>query len=149
MDPAYAAMFAALAGSLVGGLTSFLTVWFQQRAQHQERWLESDQSRRLALYGGFIREASRLYGDALTHEKDEVSDLVTLFSAVNEMRLFASPSVITAADIAIDSIVNAYLEPNVPMHMIAHMANDGNLNPLAGFADACREEIRTLRLLKD
>ena len=33
MNPAYVSAFAALAGAIIGGLTSFATSWFTQQAQ--------------------------------------------------------------------------------------------------------------------
>lgn len=141
MEPAYAAMFAALAGSLIGGLTSFSTVWFQQRAQHGERKTEADRLRREALYAEFIREASRLYGDAMTHEKDDVTDLAGLYAAVNQMRLFATPAVIESAERTIDDIVKTYLTANVPLHAMARFAEAGGMRPMNAFAAACRREL--------
>ncbi len=44
----------------------------------REKALSSDLRRREILYTSFINEASRLFGDALSHTKDDVCDLVNL-----------------------------------------------------------------------
>ena len=74
MDAAYISAFAALAGSLIGGLTSLATSWLGQRAQEKARELARDKRQREELYGRFIDGASRLYIDALG--RDETNTLV-------------------------------------------------------------------------
>jgi hypothetical protein len=56
MDAGYISGMAALAGSAIGALASAFADAATQRAQ--------DRARCEALYGEFIREASRLFGDA-------------------------------------------------------------------------------------
>ena len=88
---------AALAGALIGGLaslgSSWLTQWVQLRARDRER----DRARREALFSDFINEASRLYGDALSHEKDDVVDMVRLYALVARIRLISSIGVVASA----------------------------------------------------
>jgi hypothetical protein len=57
---------------------------------------QAQRAKRESLHGDFVAEASRLYGDALSHEKDDVTDLVPLYALVAKMRLFASRDVINA-----------------------------------------------------
>ena len=64
MDPAYISAFAALAGAIIGGLTSFGTSWFTQRAQLRTAHREGERAKLEALYNDFIAEAARLYGDS-------------------------------------------------------------------------------------
>ncbi|MFN6981065.1 MAG: hypothetical protein ACK4NU_03975 [Brevundimonas sp.] len=144
MDPAYASTFAALFGSIIGGSTSFLTTWLTQRAQRRDHFTEADSLRRQALYGEFIKEASRLYADALNHEKDDVTDLVTLNAAINQMRILSSTAVIDAAEEALEKIIAAYLAPNIPLHALPPRVQACGMNPLQAFADACRAEMSAL-----
>ena len=64
MNPAYLSAFAALAGSLIGGLTTILSTWLTQHAQSRAQHVAQDLSTRQELYKNFIEEASRLYADA-------------------------------------------------------------------------------------
>jgi len=75
MDAAYLSACAALAGSAVGGFTSFAASWQSQRVQVRAQQLSYDKSRRQELYRDFINEASRLHADSLVHDKVAISDL--------------------------------------------------------------------------
>jgi hypothetical protein len=63
MDAAYISAVAALAGSAIGALASFVTTWLTQHAQQRATRLAQEMSRRERLYGEFIDEASRLLAD--------------------------------------------------------------------------------------
>ena len=69
MNPAYISALAALAGSIIGGLTSLATSWLAQRTQATAKELTRNRRRREKLYRTFIEEASRLYIDALGHDE--------------------------------------------------------------------------------
>ena len=62
MNTAYVSAFAALAGSLIGGLTTFAAAWVTQRQQANVQWLLQEKTRRQELYQQFIEEASKLCG---------------------------------------------------------------------------------------
>ena len=78
MDSAYVPVLAAFGGSAVGGLTSLVATWVTQRRKDSARRLAQERSRRQKLYKEFIEEASKLYADALVHDKSEVSTLVDM-----------------------------------------------------------------------
>jgi hypothetical protein len=54
MDIAYLSTLSALAGSVVGGLTSGVATWLSQRAQARESQLAREMARRDDLYKEFI-----------------------------------------------------------------------------------------------
>jgi hypothetical protein len=54
MDVAYVSALSALAGSVVGGLTSGFTTWLSQRAQARAGRLAHEMSRREELFKDFI-----------------------------------------------------------------------------------------------
>ena len=141
MDAAYVSAFFGLAGASIGGLTSFLTTWLTQQAQLREKHREAESAKRQELFNAFIMEASRLYGDALSHEKDDVSDLVQLYAMVAKIRLWASRPVVTAAEHVMNSIVQTYLEPNRSLHEIRAIATEGRMNFLLEFGEACRADL--------
>ena len=145
MDAAYVSACFGLAGAVLGGLTSFTTTWLTQRAQAREKWEEGSRASRQAIFNDFILEASRLYGDALTHQKDDVCDLVQLYAIVGKMRLWASSPVVTAAQEAMEVIITAYLEPNRTLHEIRAMAQAGRMNFLLEFGEKCRAELLDYR----
>jgi hypothetical protein len=67
MDPATQSAaitaLAAIAGSIVGGLASFLTTFFTQRNQAHRDLVSRDVAKREELYSQFIKEAANLYAD--------------------------------------------------------------------------------------
>jgi hypothetical protein len=80
MNSAYLPAFFGLLGAAFGGLTSITTAWLTQRTERRENYRHTEKAKREVLYGDFISEASRLYGDALSHEKDDVTSLVQLYA---------------------------------------------------------------------
>lgn len=87
MNPAYISALAALAGSIIGGLTSFAAAWVTQRQQANVQWLLHDKSRRQELYKQFIDEASKPYADALVHNQVEIPALVSVYALISRMRI--------------------------------------------------------------
>ena len=83
MNAAYVSAFAALAGSLIGGLTTFAAAWVTQRRQANVQWLLQEKTRRQELYQQFVEEASKLYVDALIHDQAPIPALVSLYASIN------------------------------------------------------------------
>jgi|SRR5215471_3365021 len=91
-------------GAAIGGLASFGSSWLTQRTQLRFSQLEAIKAKREALYAEFVDEASRLYGDALGHQKDEVADLVKIYALIARIRLISPRPVVTAAERTLDTI---------------------------------------------
>ena len=144
MDPAYVSAFVGLAGVAIGGLTSFASSWSTQRAQLREKNREIERTRRETIFVEIINEASRLYGDALSHEKDDIADLVKLYALVAHVRLVSSEAVTTAAERTMDTIIETYQAPNRTLHEMKDFAKQGGMNFLVAFTEACREELSGL-----
>jgi hypothetical protein len=144
MDSAYLSAFLGLAGVAIGAMTTFATSWLTQRAQHRQQHREHEIAKREALFEQFILESSRLFGDALSHEKDEVTDLIKMYAMVGQMRLVCSGEVIGAAERVMDMIVDTYLGPNFTLHEVHALAQQGGMNFLTEFSEACRAELSRL-----
>ena len=141
MDAAYISALFGLAGACIGGLTSFSTAWLTQSVQIRDRRRENNTAKREQRFSDFITEASRLYADALSHEKDDVTDLVPLYAMVAKMRLLTSQVVVDAAEQAMTSIAETYLQPNRTLHELRALAQQGGMNFLQDFGEACRAEM--------
>jgi hypothetical protein len=144
MDTAYFSAFAALAGSVIGGLTSLGTSWLTQHSQLGAQRLARNLERRETLYKDFIDEASRLYVDAFEHEHTELSNLVKLFAMVSQMRVVSSPKVVEDADKVVRLIVGTYLAPNKAFGDLESTLQSHTIDPLREFSEACRDELREL-----
>lgn len=141
MNPSYISAIAGLTGAAIGGVTSLATSWITQQTQARQREREIARTRRERLFTAFIEEASRLFADAIGHEKDEVEDLVRLYALVARMRLVATPEVIDAAEGVVNGVIAAYQAPNRTLRELHLFAREGNLDPLLEFSEACRAEL--------
>ena len=59
MEAAYISGLAALAGTAIGGLTSFTTSWMTQQAQVRAQRLANERDKREALLGRFSRKQQK------------------------------------------------------------------------------------------
>ena len=141
MSPTLLSALAALAGALIGGVASLGSSWLTQSIEQRARNREHDRARREALFTDFINEASRLYGDALSHEKDDVLDMVQLYAILGRIRLISCERVVTSAEKTMDAIIDSYLAPNKTLHELRTMMIEGKMDFLVEFSDAARYEL--------
>ena len=144
MNTAYFSAFAALAGSVIGGLTTFAAAWVTQRQQANVQWLSQEKTRRQELYQQFIEEASKVYLDALMHDQAAIPPLVSLYASVNKMRIISTPEVTERADKLVRMIVEAYFLPNKTLPELRAMIKNGALDFLRDFSQAYHEELDAL-----
>ena len=147
MNPAYLSAFAALAGSLIGGLTTILATWLTYHAQSRAQLAAQDLSMRQELYKNFTEEASRLYADAFERDNPNISDLVNLYALVSRMRVLSSSKITESADAIVRKIIATYLEPNKTFRDLKDIVERDTMDPLREFSNACREELQERRLL--
>jgi hypothetical protein len=143
MDAGYITALAALGGAALGGFTSFATSWTTQRVQMNAERAASSKSRRQKLYNAFIDGAAKMYGDALIHDKLELSGLIELHTIVSRMRVFSSAAVIENAISVVRVITETYSQPNKSPLEIEEMIENGTIDLLKGFSEACRREFET------
>ena len=146
MDASIIAALAALAGAAIGGLTSFVSSWWTQRAQAKAQWLAQIQLRRQELYKEFIGDASKLFIHALQNDADkaDVFALMALYAEVSRMRVLSTTSVVDSADQIVREIIDKYQEPNKTVPQLRDMAHSGLIDPLRNFSEACRAEFHSL-----
>jgi len=141
VDAGYISAFSALAGAAIGGLASFSTSWVTQRSQLRHSFRQAEQAKLEAMYNEFVAEAARLLGDALTHQKDDIADMVGLYALVGRMRLMSPRPVVTAAEQVIENIIETYLAPNRSLHEMIDYVKEGRMNILLEFTEACRLDL--------
>jgi hypothetical protein len=122
MDAAWISAFSAVMGSLVGGFTSFLTTYANQRAQYRRDFLSRQFAQRENLYSEFINEAARLQIDSLEQESVKPSTLVTVYVLGNRIRLNSSEEVVRAAENAVREIIESYRSPKMTTDDIRRQA---------------------------
>jgi hypothetical protein len=144
MNAAYVSAIAALAGSVIGGLTTFAAAWVTQRQQSNVQWLLQEKTRRQELYRQFIEDASKLYVDALMNDQVAIPSVVSLFALMNQMKVISTPRVAEGAYRITRMIVDTYFSPNKSLPELRAMMASDTLDPLSDFSEACREELNAL-----
>jgi hypothetical protein len=144
MNAAYISALAALAGSVIGGLTTFAAAWVTQRQQANVQWLLQEKTRRQELYQQFIEEASKLYTDALMHDQVAIPPLVGVYALINKIRIISSPGIANRADKIVRMIIDTYFLPNKTLPELRAMMDGGALDPLRDFSEMCRDELSAL-----
>ena len=148
MDIAYVSALSALAGSVVGGLTTGITNWMSLRSQARAGLLSTDLLRRQDLFRDFILAASKAYGEALVSSEPQIHELIALYAMVSRMRILCSPGTIASADHVMRITVDTYFDPNKTMRELRDLIKSGAaIDPLQEFSEAAREELRTFARL--
>ena len=83
--------------------------------------------------------------DALSHQKDDVADIVDLHALVSRMRLVSSLDVVTAAEQIILGIIASYGEPNLALHEMHEYVRQGRMDYLVQFGEAARADLARRR----
>jgi len=145
MDVAYISALAALAGSIVGGLTSGATTWLSYRAQTRAGRRAHDLSRRQDLFKDFIVAASKAYANALVSSEPKLEELVDPYVMISRMRVLCSPDIVAAADHIMLTTIDTFFAPNKTIQELREITKSGSgIDPLKGFSEAAREELRAL-----
>jgi hypothetical protein len=137
----YVPALAALAGSAIGGLTSFASTWLNQARHDRAAGLAQEKARRQKLYKQFIDEASKLYADALMHDQAEIGALVSVYALIGRMRVLSSPVIIESAEAVVRTLVDTYFAPNKTFPELRAMIGSPAMDPLRAFSEKCREDL--------
>src|SRR5271157_2464966 len=145
MGAGFVSALAALAGSVIGGMTSLAASWLSQHTQVRAQQIASDKTRLQTLYADFIEEASKGYADALVTQLAEASQaakLVRIYALESRIRVLSSPSVRAAGQKVMRMIVETYLAPNKTISELRNMLLGEGMDPLQEFSEACRDELQ-------
>ena len=147
MDVAYVSALSALAGSVVGSLTSGFTTWLSQRAQARAGRLAHEMSRREELFKDFIVAASKAHGEAIVSNEPKLEELIALYSMVSEMRVMSLPRTVECADQVMRATIDTYFAPNKTIRELHELVQSGTgIDPLKDFSEAAREELHAFAL---
>ena len=142
MDVAHISALSALAGSVVGGVTSGFTTWLSQRAQAKAGQLALNLSRREALFKDFIVAASKAYGEAIVSNEPQLQEIIALYAMISRMRVLCLPPTVACADQIMVTTIGKYFEPNRTIRDLHELMKSGaEMDPLREFSEAAREEL--------
>jgi hypothetical protein len=145
MDTTILSGMAGVLGSLVGGSATVATAWITQRTLSRRELLAGETSKRESLYGEFINECSARALDSFENTLDKSERLLSIYALLNRIRVCASDAVLHEAEQALASVAEQYFSPNLSLEQMRTLVRDGaKTDPLRGFAEACRAELRSL-----
>jgi hypothetical protein len=148
LDIAYLSALSALAGSVVGGLTSGVATWLSQRVQARESQLGRKMARRDDLYKEFIAAASKAYGEAIVSNEPNVQEFVALYAMISRMRLQSPPQTLACAEKIMRATIDTYFAPVKTIREFHELAQSGSgIDLLKDFSEAAREELRAFTTL--
>ena len=148
MDPAYISAISALAGSVIGGLTTGFTTWVSQRSQARAGMVAHDLARREDLVRDFIVAASKTYGDAISNNEPKMPEIVDLYAMVNRLRVLGMTKTTACADIVMAQSSTPISPPIGALPIFRELVRTGQgIDPLKDFSAAAREELRAFALL--
>jgi len=145
MNTTMLSAMAGVLGSLVGGSATVATAWITQRTLHRRELLAAESGNRQSLYGEFINECSARAVDSFENTLDKPERLLSIYALLNRIRICASDAVLREAEHALISITEQYFSPNLSLEQMRALVRDGaKVDPLRGFAEVCRAELRSL-----
>ena len=95
MDVAFICALSAPAGSVVGGVTSGLATWRNQRFQARAEKLAHESTRRQDLYKDLIVAALKTYAEALVISEPKIDEVIGLFAMISRMRVLSPPQMVS------------------------------------------------------
>src|SRR6202162_3705239 len=122
MDSTLTSVLAALGGSIIGASTPVLSNFVLQRSQTQRELTNREIAQREELYSEFIRQGTSCYAKALSQSLDNLDEIVAMYALVNRIRLFASGSVLEAAETFVKRLVETFGETNMTIEQIKSVA---------------------------
>lgn len=145
MDAAYNPALPALAGSAIGAMAYFATIWLPQHGQESAPPLVQDRARRAALVSEFVREASTWFGDAFPSDFDDSSKLVNLHAIVNKIQRSGEPETLKESERVVQRIGETYFVPNKDPAAFADIRHAKDFDLLCAFSTVCGRELAIAR----
>src|SRR5258707_15108459 len=118
MDNTLTSVLAALGGSVIGATTPVLSNFVLQRSLTQRELTNREIAQREDLYSEFIRQGTACYAKALSQNLENIDEIVAMYALVNRIRLFASGSVLEAAEEFVKKLVVRFGEQNMSLDQI-------------------------------
>jgi hypothetical protein len=144
MDNTLTSIMAALGGSIIGASTPVVSNFVLQRSVTQREMTNREIAQRVELYSEFIRQGTSCYAKALSQSLESLDEIVAMYAMVNRIRLFASDSVLEAAETFVKKLVERFGENNLSLDEIKAVALEQHVDPLNDFALKCRLELRKI-----
>jgi hypothetical protein len=144
MDSSVITAAAAISGSMVGAMGSFVSSAINQRFHDRRDLLSAQLARSEALYSDFISVSAGLLVDALPHNIVDPKNLIPVYALVSRIRLNSSSQVLEAAEKVLKTILDTYPQPNLDPEQIRTGSIFGE-EQLRDFSEICRRELQLVK----
>jgi len=145
MDSGLLSTLAALAGTVVGALSSLGSNWMTSRAQARAQRLAEERAKREDIYGRYMDVLARLYAAALNSAGEvDYTMLTEAYALSGRISLLASDAVVAAGDKALRFVVDLAIGQRRSPEAMRALMDDAEANVIGAFARACREELTAL-----
>ncbi|HMS07707.1 MAG TPA: hypothetical protein PKD73_18350 [Burkholderiaceae bacterium] len=145
MDSGLLSTLAALAGTVVGALSSLGSNWMTSRAQARAQRLAEERAKREDIYGRYMDVLARLYAAALNSAGEvDYTMLTEAYALSGRISLRASDAVVAAGDKALRFVVDLAIGQRRSPEAMRALMDDAEANVIGAFARACREELTAL-----
>ena len=145
MDSGLLSTLAALAGTVVGALSSLGSNWMTSRAQARAQRLAEERAKREDIYGRYMDVLARLYAAALNSAGEvDYAMLTEAYALSGRISLRASDAVVAAGDKALRFVVDLAIGQRRSPEAMRALMDDAEANVIGAFARACREELTAL-----
>ena len=144
MDQAILSTISALAGTVVGAVSSLGTTWMTTKSQASAARIAAERAKREDLYGRYMDELARLFSSALNSVGVDYERLTAAYSINGRITLYASQPVADAAAGALRFIVDLALGPARDPAEMRRMMDEPGADVIGIFARACRTELQAI-----
>jgi hypothetical protein len=125
LDAAIVSALSAVPGSVVGGAASIITTLSSQNTQSRRELMQADIKQREIFYANFVSTCCKLVIDSSQHHVENPETMPPAYELLNQIRLFSSDAVLTAAEQTIQNIFDQYFSANLTPEQLHELARTG------------------------
>jgi hypothetical protein len=145
LDPGILSTISALAGTIVGAVSSLTTTWMTTKRNERNALLAAERAKREDLYGRFMDIQAKLYSSALKNEGVDYDRLPEAYALCGRITLYASKPVADAALHSLRYIVDLSIGQKLSDADIRALMDKNEADVINLFAATARAELAALR----
>lgn len=145
MDSGILSTISALAGTLIGAVSSLGTTWMSDLSRQRSEKIAAEILKREKVYGRFMDELAMLYAEALKTVGIDYDRLTKAYALNGRITLHGSKEVSDAATNALRYIVDLAIGPPRSPEEMRQLMEQPEADVIGTFAQACRKELERIR----
>lgn len=141
MDSSIITALAALGGTVVGGLVTFVTSFILKKAEWKEQRLNRELAKREQIYSEFLAESGGLLLRGVSDKVSDPKEFRNMYTLLGKIRMCGTQEVIDAGERLVMSVLHYQKK-------MSESSDTGDADGQANnntFSTVCRAELDTLR----